>query len=142
MGITGITNLGAVFDYIDGFEGDVEEQALEAFDYAGTFFFEHARVNAKFINDTQNLRNSIGYSVVKGGKALKENFGGLGGMEKWKAETDAGKKPLITQINGIGLVGLAGMQYGIYVEAMQGKSVISQSIPETEKLLERLFAEI
>ena len=140
MGITGLINEAAAFEYIDGFEGSVEEQAIEAFDYAGTKFKGHARTNANFIDHTKNLRNSIGYSVVLKGKEIKENFEGLSG--EGKKETEAGKKPLLKEVKGIGLIGLAGMSYGVYVEDMKGKSVLAQSIPYVEKLLNRLFDEL
>jgi len=137
-----IINEAEVFDYIDGFEGSVEEQAIEAFDYAGTEFMKHARVNASFTNRTKNLRNSIGYSTVIKGKEVHDRFGGEGGNSDWKKDVKEAKTMLLKKVKGIGLIGLAGMSYGVYVENMKGKSVISQSIPETEKLLNRLFDEI
>lgn len=138
MGI-GFINQGAIFDYVDGFVGDAEEEMEEVFEYAGTFFQRHARETATFQDQTKNLRNSIGYSLVKKGKPIGENFGGLGGDETWQKDTKEGLNIIAKDIKSIGLIGMAGMHYGVYVENMKGKSVISQSIPETERLLNTLF---
>lgn len=142
MGGINLINKAEIFGYIDGFDGDVEEKALEIFQFVGTSFQRDARQNANFIDRTKNLRNSIGFSVAVKGRAIGENFGGLGGDESWSGDTNTVKNQLLRQIKGIGLLGMAGMHYGIYVENMKGKSVISQSIPETEKLLNRLFDEL
>ncbi len=141
MGITGLINEAQAFEYIDGFEGSVEEEAIELFDFAGTEFFGHARLNKKFEDHTSNLKNSISYSVVVKGKEIREKLGDDASSECIK-QTKAGVRPLLKQVKGIGLIGLAGMEYGMYVEDMKGKSVLAQSIPFTEKLLNRLFDEL
>lgn len=142
MGGIFLINENEAFDYIDGFEGEIEEQAIEVFQFVGTKFQGHARLNATFMDRTKNLRNSIGYVVGKKGRALSESFGGLGGNESWKGDTETPKNRLTKEIKGIGLLGMAGMHYGVYVENMKGKSVISQSISYTEKLLNRLLDKI
>lgn len=140
MGTINLINEDDVFDYIDGFIGSATEQVVEMFSFAGTKFQEHARLNAAFIDHTKNLRNSIGYTVAVKGKVVKESYGQIieDGVNE-NAETEAIKNDIIRGENSdVVLLGIAGMSYGVYVENMKGKSVISQSIPVVEQLLTRL----
>lgn len=143
MGGINLVNEAAAFEYIDGFQGNANEAAVEIMSFAGTEFSEDAKLNANFIDDTVNLRNSIGYVVAIKGRLHKQHFGGEGGNNDWQKETEQGAKTLLKLAKGnVTLIGLAGMSYGVYVENMKGKSVISQSIPKVEKLLNRLFDEL
>ncbi|WP_297093991.1 hypothetical protein [uncultured Draconibacterium sp.] len=113
---------------------------IKALQYVGETFVREARLNRQFQDDTGNLQSSIGYVIVKDRKIIRRAIKGIGSNSTSEGK-EAGERLAeaiaITLPNGIGLVGVAGMEYGIYVEAM-GVDVISGSIPATRKLLKEI----
>jgi hypothetical protein len=132
-----LINQAAAFEYIDGFVGNAEEQELEALSYAGAFFEQHATRSKNFRDHTSNLKSSIGYAVARDGNMVNTSFGGgLADSPEGKTEGEEAAMEILSGYQtGLVLIALAGMEYGIYVENMQSKSVISQSIEPTKRIL-------
>jgi len=89
-----------------------------------------------YLDQTSNLRNSIGYVVVANGKIVVSNFDGDDGDGRKLANS------LAKEIrNGYALIVVAGKNYASYVEA-KGYNVISSAElfaeREMPKILERL----
>lgn len=77
-------------------------------------------------DQTANLRSSIGYAVLRDGQIVKLNLEGKG-----KQEGMAAAMSLLGTIpktpNGYQLIGMAGMEYASYLEAMGYNVISSQS---------------
>jgi len=108
---------------------------------AGEMFVKYARESGRYIDHTGNLRSSIGYVIVDGGTIKEENFqiqhtGVDGETGLYKAKKLA--KDLANTYNtGMVLVGLAGMEYAVYVEAMESKDVITAANIKTEEWMRK-----
>ena len=108
---------------------------------AGEAFVELAKESKTYHNQTNNLRSSIGYVIVKDGTVLKTNFSKSGDGTKGDGSEGYGKgRKLAIQIasgyKGFVLIGVAGMEYAIHVET-KGFEVISSSGLQTEMLLKK-----
>lgn len=119
----------------DRFEGDVRETAIEFYKYIGEQFVNLARTNGEYTDRTGNLRSSIGFVIVENGNILYEDYqlaGSGGGTGMQMAQEFA--QSLTGEIEGIGLIGVAGMEYAGYVES-KGYDVITGSAPSVAKLM-------
>jgi len=123
--------------YIDGFQGTLEERQIEIMRIAGEAFLADARVTKQYKDQTGKLKASTGYLVGLNGEIREMNM--IGGVDEG---TDAGiellKSVLAENQDGIVLIGCAGMFYGVYVEQVHGLAVISQSIDVAEKIIDTL----
>ena len=121
------------FDY---FVDRAEEKIYLLLQRAGEEFVKIARDKGKYTDQTGNLRSSIGYIIVKDGKILSENFElSQRGTDRINGERAA--KRLTSELasiynKGFALIGVAGMKYAVYVEAMENKDVISATGTRTE----------
>jgi hypothetical protein len=99
------------------------EKIIRSFDRAGLNFVTQARQQVQdhalgtYIDQTTNLRNSIGYFIFQDGKLVRENTIGDA-----IANREMVKDLVIPK--GIQLIGIAGMNYASYVES-KGYNVIS-----------------
>ena len=103
-----------------------------------------ARLNREFKDDTGNLQSSIGYVIVKDKRIVFKALRGIGKSQTSEGKVAAERLAREIMINlpmGWALIGVAGMEYGLYVEA-RGIDVISGSVPETQKLLKEIFNEL
>lgn len=142
--MSGLTPLFSVNDadqFIQRFEDRAEEKMYKILEYAGEYFVKIARENGKYIDHTGNLRSSVGYVIVRDGEVVEENFEtSEHGTEKTKGMSEAHKfvKELaLTYNSGLMLIGVAGMEYAVCVEAIEGKDVISGAYVRTEDLLRK-----
>lgn len=140
----GITPLFSKHDlnrWFDIFEDRVHAKTYTLLQAAGEMFVKYARESGKYIDHTGNLRSSIGYVIVDGGEIKKENFqirntGVDGKTGLYKAKKLA--KDLANSYNtGMVLVGVAGMEYAVYVEAMESKDVITAANIKTEEWMRK-----
>jgi hypothetical protein len=112
-----------------------ERKFILALSYLGEEFVNRARLINTYLDQTGNLRSSIGYVIAKDGKILRRNYDQVGdaneGVTKGMnlADEAAAEHP-----NGIVLIVTAGMQYALYVEAM-GYDVLSGSVPNRSQVL-------
>lgn len=99
------------------------EKILNSFIYAGETFVTNAREQIQdhamgtYLDDTTNLRNSIGYFIYHNGEMVKENL--IGNAVANKNAVQDIIKPKEFQ-----LIGIAGMNYASHVES-KGYNVIS-----------------
>lgn len=114
-----------------------EDAILKKLSYIGESVLVEARSNGDYMDQTGNLRTSIGYVILNDGRVVfKSSF------DPVKPTATSGKskgQELINSLKseyskGYVLLVVAGMEYGVYVEAL-GKNVLSSS-----KLLAELMA--
>jgi len=116
------------------FIGRVDRQIERANQFTGENFIVNARSTNTYTDRTSNLRNSIGYSVVKDGVInLQDQGDGVGG-----AKANELLKEASSSLNDHALVMVAGMNYGLYVES-KGYDVISNSVDKARTQHKRLM---
>ena len=98
-------------------------------DAAGEMFVKYARESGNYKDQTGNLRSSIGYVVVLDGKIINDNFKKSGSGTDGEDGLEKGGK-LAQQVaaihnEGFILIGVAGMEYAVYVEAIDSLDVIT-----------------
>lgn len=127
--------------WFDNFQDRAEEKIYKLLSAAGEKFVEYARRSGKYINHTGNLRSSVGYVIIADGEELSSNF------EESAKGTDkrAGMKEGIRLANSVAksypdgfvLIGVAGMDYAVYVESIKGKDVVSGASIQAEEYLRK-----
>lgn len=108
----------------------------------GEEFVKIARLEGNYVDHTGNLRSSIGYVIVKDGKIIGKNF-----QLSPKIGTDkqSGKKEgeqlamdLVRVFSkGYVLIGVVGMKYAVYVEAMENKDVVTRAADKAEEFIKK-----
>lgn len=106
----------------------------------GEEFVKIARLEGQYIDHTGNLRSSIGYIIVKDGNIIGTDFrlSEKKGTDKLtgKREGEQLAMDLVrTYSKGFVLIGVAGMKYAIYVEAMENKDVLSRAADKAEDFI-------
>lgn len=124
----------------------IDKAILTRLQYIGETFVKNARDKAEFKDRTGNLRNSIGYIILKNGVQMYENFrksanvevevkSGRNRGQKRRSRgagqgLDKGKEVAIAAAsqfgNGYVLIVVAGMEYAAAVEA-KGYDVLTAS---------------
>lgn len=109
---------------------EIENAMTQAFAYAGEYAVAGIRRGSmsKWNDQTGNLRSSVGYSVVKKGQVVIES-----GFDTVMRGSDGSKtgKRLIDQLAAeyssypYVLIIVAGMDYAVYVEAIENKVVLA-----------------
>lgn len=120
----------------------------------GEEFVRNARLNGSYKDQTGNLRNSIGYVILKNGEQLFENFTlaarvSAKGKTKFTKGSAEGKeiamqliKDLTPQFpTGIVLIVVAGMNYAAAVES-KGREVLTGSSKIATRSLEKAMESI
>ena len=126
MGFTKKTPDSAFSNFLDETKQVVFKRALKAFMYVGEVCLKEARLNGNYIDQTGNLRNSIGYAVLFNGEVIQEStFANTEGGQKGKKHLDALKKQYQT---GIVLIVSTGMSYAAYVEARNYNVITSAEL--------------
>jgi hypothetical protein len=123
---------------LNRFEGDVRAKAIEFYKYIGENFVNMARDKGNYTDRTGNLRSSIGFVIVEDGEILYEDYQ----LADKGTDRDTGVQTakefaqhMIGQLEGIGLVGFAGMEYAAAVEGRDGYDVIDGSTPSVARLM-------
>lgn len=108
----------------------------------GEEFVKIARLEGNYIDHTGNLRSSIGYVIVKDGSIVGRNF-----QLSEQAGTDkqTGKREgehlamdlLKTFTKGYVMIGVAGMKYAVFVEAMENKDVLTRAADKADDFIKR-----
>ena len=116
-----------------------ERKFILALSYLGEEFVNKARSNNTYLDQTGNLRSSIGYVIAKNGRILKRNFNQIGGAnEGVTLGLSLADKAAAEHPKGIVLIVTAGMNYGLYVETM-GYDVLTGSIPNQSQVLNSFY---
>lgn len=143
MNKTGFTPLFSESDinkWIKIFTDEAEDKYYELLSAAGEMFVKHARESGVYFNHTGNLRSSIGYVIVKNSSVVSDNFqlqnvgtDGTVGVEKAKRLA----RSLAGNYAGLVLIGVAGMEYAVYVEDIESKDVITGASIRTEEWMRK-----
>ena len=136
-GFTPLFSQKDIDQWVDIFTEMADEKMYTLLQAAGEMFVKYARESGRYIDHTGNLRSSIGYVIVRNGSVAysdfrKQNVGteGAEGVEKAKR---LARGLAATHNDGLVLIGLAGMEYAVYVEAIESKDVITGANIQTEE---------
>jgi len=149
MSKSGLTPLFSQYD-IDRwnkiFQERVEDEFLITLRDAGEMFVKYARESGNYTDHTGNLRSSIGYVIVEAGNIIDENF------EKQNVGTEGDEgvdkaKKLVQELantynTGFVLIGVAGMEYAVFVESKDSYDVITAANIKTEEWMRNAINDI
>lgn len=134
-----VTPDSAFTDCTAGIKPMLETRCIKAFTYVGEACLIEARTNGNYQDRTGNLRNSIGYTVLKDGKTVTESgFSQTEGGAQGEKLISSLKKKYPT---GIVLIVSAGMKYAACVEA-RNYNVITSAELLAEKLVPQILTQI
>lgn len=113
---------------------------LDILQRTGEEFVKVARLDGQYIDHTGNLRSSIGYIILRNGEVISKNFklSNKEGTDKYTGMREAEQLAMeLTSLysKGYVLIGVAGMKYAAYVEAMENKDVISLAADKAEDFI-------
>lgn len=118
-----------------------ENEILKKLSFIGENAVNDARRNGSYIDNTGNLRSSIGYTILKNGETVRTSSFDRVKQEASKAKRESTKllDELRTKFNtGFVLIVVAGMDYAVTVEA-RGRNVLSSSKLLAEIMAKRLI---
>jgi hypothetical protein len=115
----------------------VENEMLQRLHKLGQDCVNRAKLEGSYTDQTTNLRNSIGYAIIKDGQVINTSFGSAATATAQKIANARAKNVR----KGYGLVVIAGMDYALHVEA-QSYNVLSSAelfaTNEMPKLIARM----
>ncbi|MBD2753787.1 hypothetical protein [Spirosoma validum] len=136
---------------------EIEALMIRQLQYAGEELVGHARTNDTYRDQTGNLRNSIGYIILKRGRIIKSEFSRSAAVrtksENGRVRTTKGSqdgvttgrefaKKIAAEYPGyLTLVVVAGMNYAGHVEAM-GLDVLSSAENLAKIIVPRLMQQL
>ena len=118
-----------------------ENDILKKLSFIGENAVNDARANGDYMDNTGNLRSSIGYTILKNGETVRTSSFDRVKQEASKAKKESTKllDELRTKFNtGFVLIVVAGMDYAVTVEA-RGRNVLSSSKLLAEIMAKRLI---
>ena len=128
---------------IDVITEQAENAIINILMYVGESCITEARDNGSYMDQTGNLRSSIGYVVVNNGKIV-----GMKVCEQVKDGTEGKGKAesYMTRLasehsTGICLIVVAGMNYAVYVEG-RGKNVLSSAELLAERMVPQMLEQL
>lgn len=130
---------------MDAFIDEVEKAQIEMLQRLGEMCVIYARTippEVGFTDQTGNLRSSIGYTILKDGVSIHENYEQVKeGSEGIRAGKDLANLMELFHPKGLALIVTAGMNYAAILEAGGAWSVKSKRghdvLTSTELLAER-----
>lgn len=143
MPIKLVTPQSEIDAYIDQSIDKALQVIVNTFMYVGESCIREARDNGSYMDQTGNLRSSIGYVVVVDGQIVRKNVVDLvkNGTDGTK-EAEAFLERLATEHStGICLIVVAGMNYASYVEG-RGYNVLTSAELLAERLVPQLLEQI
>ena len=132
---------------IDQFAKEAQQAIIDTLIYVGESCITEARDNGNYIDQTGNLRSSIGYCVVKDGRIVRKNVvsetkGGKPATSQGNSMAEAHLSRLASEHStGICMIVVAGMNYAVYVES-RGKNVLSSSELLAERLVPQMLGQL
>lgn len=144
-GLRALFNSSQLVNVFNQFQEKVHDGILQKLQYSGEVFVNAARTNSTYLDDTGNLRSSIGYVILLDGKVVDVSFS----KQKGSGDGDLGKLQGMTFASevaeqyptGYVLIGVAGMQYAASVEA-HGYDVMTGAANEAIVILKSVLNEI
>ena len=120
-----------------------EKKIINAMIHVGISCVNEARASGNYIDQTGNLRSSIGYVVMKNGRVLHK--GGFQIVKSGKEGIKDGPTFIESQLSeyskGIVLLVVAGMNYSAYVEDM-GRNVLTTAELLAERIVPKMLNEV
>lgn len=125
-------------------ERDVTNALTDAYSIAGEMAVAGIRGGSmsNWNDQTGNLRSSIGYAVCKSGRIVARSaFSSVSAVAASSAEGIAACERLATAYAryDFALIVLAGMEYAVYVEAIDGKVVLAGGQLYLEKNIAKIL---
>lgn len=143
MGIERLTPREAVRQTVDDKLKRMKESVYNVLRRVGEECIKYARVHGGYIDQTGNLRSSIGYVIIDNGRVISAS-----GFKKVKNGSEGAitGQQFIDELiksysSGICLIVVAGMNYAAYVET-RGYDVITGSELLAEKLAPRILKQL
>jgi hypothetical protein len=148
MGVS-VSGLDDVARYIDNEAKRMIDVFLDDLDYVGLQVVKYIRnrsAEESWMDQTGNLRSSIGYVVVRNGVIVKKGgFEKVDGPKREEAKEDGSnigegfaERLAERYTKGYALIIVAGMEYASYVEDMDSKDVLKSGELEAERLVTKL----
>ena len=139
-----------VIDFIEKQSERYVRAFVDDLNYVGNKVVAYVRNRSaadSWIDQTGNLRSSIGYVVVRNGRVIgKGGFDKVDGPKRSEAKENGstvGESYAVRLAGqftrGFALVIVAGMDYASYVEDMENKDVLKKGEFEAEKLITKLI---
>lgn len=136
---------------LDQVKINFDEAIINRLSFVGEKFIINARTNGNYMDQTGNLRSSIGYAILKDGKLIISNYDNSVKPNKNKKISPNYQavnltNSLLAEIakrfpKGFVLVGFAGMDYAAYVES-NNRYVITSSAITAENNLRKSLDEL
>ena len=137
MALTPLFTRADVKAEVDAYFERLLTATIEALRDVGEKFITDARNLRTYKDQTGNLRSSIGYLILARGKIIESVFDAASSPEgKQIGRAYAEKLARQFRSERLVLIGVAGMDYAVYVES-KGFDVITGSSNEAKKLLQR-----
>lgn len=135
MGIEPRFNMNQINSYLQERINTLDELMIRNLNYLGEECVNLAKNLDTYQQQTGNLRNSIGYVVVKHGNVINSKFEVKERGPKFNSNETPGevvgenfaKEIAISYPQGYCLIVVAGMEYASYVENVHGKDVLHPS---------------
>lgn len=139
-------SMGDVHSYMADYAGRVHRATVAVLQYIGERCVKLAREKGTYNDITGNLRNSVGYVLVKNGAIISKNFEA---RVQSKVESSANGKgvlegealavELASRVNkGYAVIVVAGMHYAHYVETLN-KDVLDSAERWAETQVPRMM---
>lgn len=129
MGIKRVSRAGNIEQRLRAFERLTEREVVAMLSHLGERCVRLARGLPElmsYFNHTHDLRSSIGYAVLLGGRVVKTSA-----FEGTEVGREAGLKLIAERSKvhptGYALILVAGMHYAEYVERIEGKEVLASA---------------
>ena len=117
---------------------------IDTFCYVGERCIIEAREGRTYMDQTGNLRSSIGYAVILNGKIIQMALGDVvktGDKGNSEGEEFLMQRVKKSQKNGIQMIVTAGMNYAEYVEA-KGYNVLTSAELKAEPMIHSLLTRL
>ena len=141
-GLTPLWKKSDIRKLFDKLADRAEFVIMDLLQRTGEEFVKVARLSGQYDDWTGNLRSSIGYVIVKDGSIIGRNFQL---SEKEGTDKQTGKREgeqlamdlVKTFTKGYVLIGVAGMKYAVFVEAMENKDVLTRAADKADDFIKR-----
>ena len=118
---------------------DIINETIHTLSYIGEHVVNTARLSGEYLDQTGNLRSSIGYIISADGEIIRQGeFNVVKDGEDGTKSGEALAQALAKTSKGITLIVVAGMHYAIYVSA-KGLDVLDSAYIELHKQLQEQF---
>ncbi|KAA6441468.1 hypothetical protein FEM33_01665 [Dyadobacter flavalbus] len=144
MAIKATFDQNSIAAYIQSKVDKIDQAILNRLKYLGEQLVNHAREFGSYMDQTGNLRNSIGYVILKDGKMVVQNFQktsqkpGAKGVREGQQLANSLK---VEFPKGYALIVVAGMNYAASVES-RGRNVLDSAEQLAKTEMPRMISEL